>query len=59
MRIVLVLALSIPTVTADSPRPIAFEPQLECEVYKLAHEFAAVVQVRPCAIVPSAVRGTR
>ena len=46
------------TATADSPLPIAFDPLLECAVYKLAHEFGSVVQVCPApppvAMAPTA-----
>ena len=34
----------LPLCSADSPVPIPFEPHLTCEVYKLTHEFASVIQ---------------
>ena len=44
MAMMLPAAVLLALAAAESPVPIPFEPQLTCEVYKLCHEFASVVQ---------------
>ena len=51
----LLAPLAVALCSADSPVPIAFEPQLTCEVYKLTHEFASIVQPKLTATQSRAV----
>eukprot|EP01043_Picozoa_sp_COSAG02_P018589 COSAG02_NODE_872_length_16321_cov_6.491062_7_plen_469_part_00 len=55
LSILLALSLRLQTVSAESPVPIPFEPQLTCEVYKLTHEFASVIQPKLTAAQSRAI----
>ena len=51
----LALSALLLQVAAESPVPIPFEPQLTCEVYKLTHEYASVVQPKLTAAQSRAI----